>query len=856
MEATDVSAWLDLLSQATRFITLDMAGGTGLIVERFEGREAVNEDFRFTLDCLSASAYLDLKPLLGQPVVLGLATATGGRRCWHGHIAEAAALGADGGLARYRLVMTSALTFLRLRRNTLIFQDKTALEVVALVAADHPQLRLRTEVSAALRVRPICTQYRETDFDFIRRLLGEEGLSWRFEHDPGDTRDGPAHTLVIFDTDASQHLLAGTPAQVRFHRVDATETEDALESFLERRALVPDRFDTASWQPAQLRAVAGSAQAAPIASAPALPGLDVFEADRSARFDDEAQARRHATHRLDALRLGTRTFRAQGAVRTLEAGKTYTLREHPTLDGLAFVPLALTHVATNNLASELTHLQHAGLPADFGHGSYRQRLEAVPAGTPIAPCVPDRPLAPGCSTALVVGVPDEALTATRDHQVRVQFYWQRGTAPIAGGLTHTASRARPEGHAPGDHRSGTWVRVAELAAGADHGHVFVPRIGTEVLIEYAHGDIDQPLVVGQLYNGRAAPPFAAGEGSDANHPGTLTGLRTRSLDGQPGGTWLMDDASGQLRHVLAHPLADSRLQLGYLIDGLDRHRGTFLGEGFALSSDGWAVVRAGQGLLVSATARPQGAATQMDGTEARAQLEAAADTARRLHQAATGAGALGLSGNTAQTDLGPSLDPAGQGRYHGPVGGQPATRPGTDRRQGGAPVERFASPALLLDSPQRLALTSAMSSALFAAEHLHLTAQRDAQLSAGATLAAASASRAGLYAAQGGLKAIANHGPVSLEAHTDTLQVLADASVTLTSTQARIDILAQRRIVLQAGASTLTLEGQDITFACPGQFLVKSQVHAWMAGDADQPAFPAWNDTPPLTGAHTLDFSD
>jgi len=86
--------------------------------------------------------------------------------------------------------------------------------------------------------------------------------------------------------------------------------------------------------------------------------------------------------------------------------------------------------------------------------------------------------------------------------------------------------------------------------------------------------------------------------------------------------------------------------------------------------------------------------------------------------------------------------------------------------------------------------------------------------------------------------------------------VLADASVTLTSTQARIDILAQRRIVLQAGASTLTLEGKNITFACPGQFVVKSQVHAWMAGDADKPAFPAWNDTPPLTGAHTLDFSD
>ncbi|PNR54645.1 type IV secretion protein Rhs, partial [Xanthomonas oryzae pv. oryzae] len=105
----------------------------------------------------------------------------------------------------------------------------------------------------------------------------------------------------------------------------------------------------------------------------------------------------------------------------------------------------------------------------------------------------------GPQSARVVGVADAALSPSRDHQVRIQFPWQRGDQPTPGGLTDSASTA--PGHAPGDQRAGTWVPVAEWVAGPNWGSHFLPRIGSEVLVEFLHGDIDQPRITGQLYNG-------------------------------------------------------------------------------------------------------------------------------------------------------------------------------------------------------------------------------------------------------------------------------------------------------------------------------------------------------------------
>src|SRR5699024_7130685 len=156
---------------------------------------------------------------------------------------------------------------------------------------------------------------RETDLAFVRRLLGEEGLSWRIEHDQhrAEAADGPGHTLVIFDPDASQSLPEGEPAVLRFHRVAATEREDAITVFSERRQLVPDQVTASSGAADQVRAVSGTAQAT--AGTSELPLLDQFEADRMQRFDHADRAEQYARHRLDALRMPARQFEGHGAAR-------------------------------------------------------------------------------------------------------------------------------------------------------------------------------------------------------------------------------------------------------------------------------------------------------------------------------------------------------------------------------------------------------------------------------------------------------------------------------------------------------------------------------------------------------------
>ena len=283
----------------------------------------------------------------------------------------------------------------------------------------------------------------------------------------------------------------------------------------------------------------------------------------------------------------------------------------------------------------------------------------------------DESTAPGLQTAVVMaqlsggGVGSTAIHSDRDGRIRIQFPWQRGTpddTPLAGGPAAPASpNGQTTGHAPGDARSGTWVRVLQDQAGPDWGAVFTPRRGTEVLVDFIDGDIDRPIVIGQLHNGPHTLPWPAGAGSQANHPGTLSGWHHPLLDeagGQSGANqWLIDDSQGQLRMRLLSYSAShghSELSLGHLVQHSARHdaqgsqarRGHWLGEGFYGHTEGWAVVRAGQGMLLSTSARTaQGssvASTQMDASEAVAQLRANRHLGQALSDSARQQGALGL----------------------------------------------------------------------------------------------------------------------------------------------------------------------------------------------------------------------
>lgn len=853
-----------LFTQHARLITLDTPQASGLpdtlIVERFDGREGVNELFCFDIEALSLSTHLSLKDFIGEELTLRVLQADGRYRAWHGYCTQMSWLGADGGMARYRLRLEPFLAFLRLRRDSYIFQDKNAQEIATALLDDYPAAHFKFDITQTLAPRPICTQYRESDLDFFTRLLASEGLSWRFEHEQEGTlspvpqaESSPRakHQLVIFDIHAPAPTMPGGAA-IRFHGVRATDARDAINRFSAQRQVQSNAVALSSWDPSQVSAPAAELISA--LDAGDLPVLSIYDGSGERRYADNAAAAQHADLALRALELGNKTFTGAGSVRTLAEGHTFTLTQHTHyLPGEnAFTVLWVEHAAANNLNTGLAspaappglaHQTDRLSSHTLEHGTYRNRFACVRQAVAIVPAAtvaPRRPTALGPQTAFVVGVEGAPLTTGRDHHVKIQFPWQRGVAPHPGGLSDTGTpgdnQGDDQGNAPGNDRSGTWVRVAEALAGPNWGSHFTPRIGTEVLVDFMEGDMDRPVVVACLYNGEDLPPYSAGMDSNANHPGTLSGIHSHSLDGAGYNQWVIDDTQHQLRMRLASSTAASQLNLGHLIhqSPTSAQRGAYRGQGFELRTDAWAAIRGADGLLIATTQRPGlGASvtsTQMDAAEAVAQMKAAHALSNTLSDAATHQTALSSqTANQGQNDLIKALDPAQQGKYTSAVNGQPAqkTQPGTKDLDPTQPVEKFATPLILLDSPANINWASPASTALYAGQHLHWTSQADLHLTAAHTLAGVSGQATTLFTHGGGIQAIAAHGPVSLQAHTDQLDILADDSVTVTSVNGDIEVKANQKIVLQADGASITLEGPNITLACSGSASVKGAVHGF-----------------------------
>jgi type VI secretion system secreted protein VgrG len=879
----DVRLGERFFSQHRRLLTIETAlPNATLVVERMTGREAVNECFEFDVLCLSTCAHLDIAALAGEQVTLRLACADGAYRPWHGCVGEIESLGADGGNARYSVQLVSWLRHLQLRHDSYVFQNATAQTVIETVFRDYPSANFRFEVTEPLRVRSLCVQHNETDYAFVTRLLAEEGLSFHFEHLDGDAakeadEQGHArHVMVITDRQAERQDLGtvryslpdvrgaqGMLAQIAsvLGAQTAAQTQDTVSEFAASRRIGTNAVTLGSWDYARVAGVTGQTESS--LDLGDLPTLEAYDGAGAYRYESAEHAARAAELRLQAHELAYKTCDGRGYVRTLAAGRTFTLIDHPHYGANStalnyrgaltaerqrpdnqFVVLSVEHEAANNLDSEAARLRST---TDVEPGSYRNRFVCAAAAAAVVPKYERQPTARGETTALVVGIDGEPVTTDREHRVKVQFHWQRGKRPNDGGLSSTSPGGDPnDSNAPGNESSSTWVRVTEALAGPNWGAQFTPRVGTEVLIGFIEGDADRPVVLEQIHNGQDEPPFSAGIDSGANHPGTVSGIHAPTLDRGGYAQWIIDDAAGQLRtqlRVAGNNVAHTSFSLGYLIqqNPSSAQRGAWRGTGFEASTDGWATLRAAQGVLLTTAARPNAAGTQMDAAEALALARGATDLGQRLSQAATTAQALKLAAhdaNCAHAQQIKCIDPQQDGKYNGPVEGQEAKKPNPGTRDLADPVETFAKPLVVLHSASSTALTTDASIAAFAGQDQSYVAQNDTHLTAAHTASAASGETTSLFTQSGGIQAIAANGPVSIRAHTDALEIKADQSIKVTSSNDSIRVQANQKIELLAGQSSVVLEGANITFTCPGAFTVKAAQHAWAGGGGNAASLP------------------
>ncbi|WP_197286777.1 type VI secretion system Vgr family protein, partial [Achromobacter sp. 2789STDY5608615] len=302
----------------------------------------------------------------------------------------------------------------------------------------------------------------------------------------------------------------------------------------------PDSITVLGWHDSGKRAVAAQAPVNPASGQDDAAGLDWYEIAGHGGFADEAQARRQANLAREAVRARAETFAGRGVVRTFRSGTRFTLRDLSSLGPageVGFEPVFaldwIEHVGINNLPAETqaslsqrlggldAYLTLDGAPqapdpevlAKAREVGYANRFEAVRCDRPWRPQLAHRrgarlsgaPSVHGVHTAVVTDAEggtqakeqDEILRNKRG-DVRIRFHWQA--------------------HAADGEAASRWVRVAQRQSGAGMGISFVPRIGQEVLVRFLDDDIDQPIVVGALYNGR-------GEGGTPATPGGRPGAK-------------------------------------------------------------------------------------------------------------------------------------------------------------------------------------------------------------------------------------------------------------------------------------------------------------------------------------------
>lgn len=852
-------------TQADRL--LDLATPLGqdkLLAERLQGAEQLSDGgYALQVDALSDDAHIPLKSLIGQPAQVRLRTALGQdeHRVWCGLVSEARFEGANGGLARYSLRIEPWLALLRQRRDSYAFQDLSVIEIVDSVFGDYngqgavaPQWRWEVKDREAYAKRSLAIQYRETDFDFVERLLAEEGLFYWVEHEAGE--DGPgAHTVVIADHNGA--FEAGPQDSVKFQRADATETEDSIQQWRQSRAWRTNAVRLASWDYRAMQSRKASAQVDD-----KLPNaLELADSDYPGQymFEDSGQGERLAHNALAAQRVRQSLYEGKGTVRTLAPGQRFALTGHwgPSQgEGGEFVALRIHHEARNNFDESLGRavaqaLGAAGEPRDENADAvfYENRFEAIAATLEYRPSTHDghgarlhpRPTVHGAQTALVVGAGDPVHT-DRDHRVRVQFHWQRGSA--------SSNRQRhPAGddNAPASDALGAWVRVAEPVAGSDWGGHFVPRLGQEVLVQFLHGDIDRPVVVGALYNGAGtenaannqvqagaanatgnAPAWFAGSEEGHAHNVVMSGFKTQALaeSGQGMGGYnqlVQDDTPGQSRLTASTTQAGARLNLGHLKQQRDNERLTDLGHGAELATSEALALRAGEGLLISADKREGAAGGLLDSEEAIRQLEQSIEQAAEL-SATAGRQEAALPGDGAKTQALDELEAVRK------------VIEGTKSEEG-ASVPAYSLPHIQVSAPRGIGQYTPHNAYAVAGATLCQVAP-DVNWAAGANLAICVAQGvvlftkgldgAGRAVEEQGIRLHAAAGRLRLQSQNASLRLAAEKAVTLVSAQGAVDVNASKKVLATAAGAYMRIEAGGIQLHAPGKVELRAGVHSWV----------------------------
>lgn len=486
-------------------------GPDELALLRFDGTDGINELFEYRVEALSDDPNIDFDKLLGEHVSVEILTPYGHKAWFDGIVAEAQWVGVGETGNTYRFILRPWLWLATKRINQRIFHEKSVEDIVNEVLGEYGMGAVSIDVTKNYSPIEYVVQYRESDFNFVSRMMEKYGINYSFNHSQGQ------HELFLWDSTDSVPPIAGGDRKYYGTKSGAhSNDEESFWGFSPKRQVTSGKVVATDYNfkkpsTAMLKEHMGN-------STYATNRLEVFEYPGHYLEADDGQPMTQL--RMEQELSADNRITASGNVTSLCSGMVVNIDGHLHTDwvGVEYLCVRAHHsFRSENYGSGGTVTQKEVF---VGH------YEIVKSEHPFFPeRKTERVRVQGPQTAFVVGDEDE-IDCDEHGRILVLFHWDRNS-----------SRSMR-------------VRCAQMWAGNGWGSMYIPRIGMEVVVEFLEGDPDKPLVTGCVYNAANVPPYEL--------PGekNLAGIKSDSTVGGDGYNELVFDDTKKAELFRQHAQKD------------------------------------------------------------------------------------------------------------------------------------------------------------------------------------------------------------------------------------------------------------------------------------------------------------
>jgi type VI secretion system secreted protein VgrG len=464
-----------------------------LLFHRMHAREELSRLGECRLDLLSLKNDINLDQILGKNVTVTLALQNDKTRYYNGYVTRFSQGGTHGRYRRYYATVNPWLWFLSRTADCRIFQDKTVPEIIATIFSEHPTASFKNDTTGTYSKWTYCVQYRETDLNFVSRLMEHEGIYFYFTHTDGK------HTLVMADSYSGHAPFQGKAVPFIAPEDLARSDIEHISAWSLTREVQPGVYVHDDYDLERPSVELRSQKTVSRGYSPST--YEIY--DYPGEYLQKPDGDQLASVRIDELGAQFETAEGSTNVKNLSVGSLFTLEKCPRADqNREHLVVAATY--------DLEYSDYEAMP-ERGGADYRCGFVAMSSKQQFRPQrLTRKPFVQGPQTAVVVGPAGEEIYTDKYGRVKVLFHWDR------------------LGEKKKDENSSCWVRVSQPWAGKTWGGMAIPRMGQEVIVDFLEGDPDQPIITGRVYNAEQMPPYPL----PANK--TQTGIKSRSsLSGGP-----------------------------------------------------------------------------------------------------------------------------------------------------------------------------------------------------------------------------------------------------------------------------------------------------------------------------------